>query len=549
MQTHLDHAFEHERNRPDAVWLVQPMGNGEVCRLTWREAMDQARRVAGYLRGLALPRASHIGLFAKNNAWWFITDLAIHLAGHVSVPLYPTLTPASIRQVLEHSDAKAIVIGKLDHFAQMEAGIPEAMPRILMPLAPKTAGTSWAQILETTPPISGGARELDDLATIIYTSGSTGVPKGAMHSFRTMMAGKVYADRLKTSTDDRVLSYLPLAHCYERAVIQIPTTIVGGEVYFTESLETFAEDLRRARPTVFVSVPRLWLKFQQAVFSKLPPAQLAAMLANPQLREPVRKQVLEGLGLDHVRHAGTGSAPIPEGLLRWYHDLGLDILEGYAMTENFAVSHSTRPGEIRIGYCGTPHDGVTQRIAANGELLVKSPGTMLGYYKAPELTAQMLDAEGFLHTGDRGEIDEHGRLKITGRVKELFKTSKGKYVAPAPIENELLIHDDVEQALVSGANMPQPFGMVVLSEAARARVQDDASRAAVTASLVAHLRKLNEQLDQHERLERVVVVGQPWTIENEMLTPTMKVRRDAIEGHYAKAVDGWYDNPNLVIWE
>ncbi len=549
MQTHLDYVFDHERNRPDAVWLIQPMGAGEVCRLTWRECVDQARRVASYLDGLGLPHQSQIALFAKNNAWWFITDLAIHMAGHVSVPLYPTLTATTIRQIIEHSEAKAIVIGKLDGFEQMEAGIPEGLPRILMPLAPVTTGTPWAQILATTPPIVGGNRELDDLATLVYTSGSTGVPKGVMHSFRTMMAAKVYVDRLKNSVDDRVLSYLPLAHVYERAVIEIPTMIAGGEVYFTESLETFVDDLRRARPTVFVSVPRLWLKFQQAVFAKMPPAQLAAMLANPQLQGTVRQKVLDGLGLASVRHAGTGSAPIPEGLLTWYRDLGLDILEGYAMTENFAVSHSTLPGQVKIGYCGTPHEGVTQRIAANGEVLVKSPGNMLGYYKAPELTAQMLDSEGYLHTGDRGETDAGGSLKITGRVKELFKTSKGKYVAPAPIENELLIHDDVEQALVSGASMPQPFGMVVLSDAARARVTDEASRAAVTASLVAHLQKLNERLDPHERLERVVVVSSPWTIENAMLTPTMKIRRDVIERNYEGSVEGWYGDPNTIIWE
>ena len=549
METHLDYVFEHERNRRDAIWLTQPMGDGAVCRLTWGEAVDQARRVAGYLRGLDLPRPSQIALFAKNNAWWFITDLAIAMAGHVSVPLYATLTPGSIRQVLEHSEAKLIIIGKLDGFTAMESGIPPTMPRILMPLAPATTGTTWAEILASTPPISDGARALDDLATIIYTSGSTGVPKGVMHSFRTMMAAKVFADRLKSTSEDRVLSYLPLAHAFERAVIELPSMIVGAEVYFTENIDTFIDDLRRARPTVFISVPRLWTKFQQAVFSKMPTAQLDAMLANPAMREPVRMKVLEGLGLENVRHAGTGSAPIPEQLLAWYHSLGLDLLEGYAMTENFCVSHTTRPGEVKLGYCGTPQDGVEQRFTAEGEVLVKSPGTMLGYFKAPELTHAMIDSDGFLHTGDRGETDDRGRLKITGRVKELFKTSKGKYVAPAPIENELLVHDDVEQALVSGASMPQPFGMVVLSEAARARIADATSRDALTASLAAHLAKTNERLDPHERLERVVVVNEPWTIENGMLTPTMKVRREIIERRYADAVEGWYGASHEIVWE
>jgi long-subunit acyl-CoA synthetase (AMP-forming) len=418
-----------------------------------------------------------------------------------------------------------------------------------MPLGPAT-GTPWADIIARTAPLAPdeARRAPDDLATIIYTSGSTGVPKGAMHSFRTMAAATAFAERLNVSGDDRFLSYLPLAHAYERAVVETVSFKTGAQIYFTERLETFIDDLRRARPTVFVSVPRLWTRFQQAVFEKLPPAKLAALLADPAMREPVRMQVLAGLGLASVRYAGTGSAPMPAELLGWYRELGLELLEGYAMTENFCVSHATRIGEVKLGYCGRPQDGVEQRLTADGEVLVKSPGTMLGYFKAPDLTAAMIDRDGFLHTGDRGEVDELGRLKITGRVKELFKTSKGKYVAPAPIENALLVHDDVEQALVSGAGMPQPFGMIVLSDAARARAQREADRAALAESLAAHLEHTNARLDPHERLDRVVVVRESWTIENDMLTPTMKVRRDVIERHYADRVAAWYEAAHRVVW-
>jgi len=548
MLTHVDHVLAHEQQRPDQVWLTQPMGDGTVRTLTWGEAIGEARRFAAYLRE-ALPRPSQVAIFAKNNAWWLVTDLAIAMAGHVSVPIYPTLTAASIRQILDHSETKLIVIGKLDGFDAMEPGIPPGLPRIAMPLGPAT-GTPWADIVARTAPVAPGdaRRAPDDLATIIYTSGSTGVPKGAMHSFRTMAAATAFSERLNVSGDDRFLSYLPLAHAYERAVVETVSFKTGAQIYFTERLETFIDDLRRARPTVFVSVPRLWTRFQQAVFEKLPPAKLAALLADPAMREPVRLQVLAGLGLSSVRYAGTGSAPMPAELLGWYRDLGLELLEGYAMTENFCVSHATRVGEVKLGYCGRPQDGVEQRLTAEGEVLVKSPGTMLGYFKAPELTAAMIDGDGFLHTGDRGEVDELGRLKITGRVKELFKTSKGKYVAPAPIENALLVHDDVEQALVSGAGMPQPFGMIVLSDAARARAQRDTDRAALAESLAAHLEHTNARLDPHERLDRVVVVRESWTIENDMLTPTMKVRRDVIERHYADRVAGWYDAAHRVVW-
>jgi long-subunit acyl-CoA synthetase (AMP-forming) len=219
------------------------------------------------------------------------------------------------------------------------------------------------------------------------------------------------------------------------------------------------------------------------------------------------------------------------------------------MTENFSYSHANRAGLVRVGYVGNVQDGVEHRISPEGEVLVKSPSTMLGYFKAPELTAEVMTQDGFLKTGDRGEIDEQGRLRITGRVKELFKTSKGKYVAPAPIENKLLLHPDVEQACVSGANMPQPFGLVVLTPQARDQVKNgDGARAALEAKLAEHLKAVNQELDQHEQLETVVVIPDEWTIENGMLTPTMKLKRGEVESRYAARVEEWYGKRQPVIW-
>src|SRR5690606_24909900 len=208
-------------------------------------------------------------------------------------------------------------------------------------------------------------------------------------------------------------------------------------VFFSESIGAFVHDMQRARPTLFISVPRLWLKFQHGVFAKVPEKRLSLLLKIPILSHFVKKKVLRGLGLDACRFAGSGSAPIPEELLTWYHDLGLELLEGYGMSENFCYSHISAPGRARVGYVGEPYPEVEQRINELGEIEVKSPGNMLGYFKAPEKTAETITPDGFLKTGDIGEIDAEGRLKITGRVKDLFKTSKGKYVAPAPIENRL----------------------------------------------------------------------------------------------------------------
>ena len=550
LETQLDYAQHWEKDRPKDIWFTQPLGGGKLRELTFEQAMDEVRRMAAHLVGLGLPEKSNIALFSKNTAWWILADLAIWMAGHTSVPLYPTLTAETIRQILEHSEAKLIFIGKLDGFPAMEPGIPPGLPRIALPLSPKLDAPTWDAIIAKSAPLAGEIRRpKTDLATIIYTSGSTGVPKGVMHSFETMISpGQRFTEYFELRTSDRMLSYLPLAHAFERYVVETGTIGKGFHVFFAESLDTFVEDIKRARPTLFVSVPRLWQKFQLGVFSKMPERKLGTLLKIPIVSGIIKKKVLSGLGFDQVRIAGSGSAPIPAELISWYRSLGLELLEGYGMSENFSYSHMTLPGDVRVGYVGKACDGVECKLSPEGEVLVKSPGTMLGYYKAPELTAEMFTEDGFLKTGDRGELDADGRLKITGRVKELFKTSKGKYVAPAPIENKLLLHSDVEQALVTGNGFPQPYGMVVLSEQARKRVSDAAERQQLASTLESHLSEVNATLDQHEQLDLLVVVSDEWTIENGLLTPTMKLKRSAIEAKYGELAPSWYEEKKPVVW-
>ncbi|MCK6533521.1 MAG: AMP-binding protein [Polyangiaceae bacterium] len=550
LETQLDYAQHWEKDRPNDVWFTQPLGGGKLRELTFEQALDEVRRMAAHLVGLGLPEKSNIALFSKNTAWWILADLAIWMAGHTSVPLYPTLTAETIRQILEHSEAKLIFIGKLDGFPAMEPGIPQGLPRISLPLSPKLDAPTWDSIIASSAPLAGEVRRpKTDLATIIYTSGSTGVPKGVMHSFQTMMSpGERFTEYFGLRTSDRMLSYLPLAHAFERYVVETGTIGKGFHVFFAESLDTFVEDIKRARPTLFVSVPRLWQKFQLGVFSKMPERKLGTLLKIPIVSGIIKKKVLSGLGFDQVRIAGSGSAPIPAELIAWYRSLGLELLEGYGMSENFSYSHMTLPGDVRVGYVGKACDGVECKLSPEGEVLVKSPGTMLGYYKAPELTAEMFTEDGFLKTGDRGELDADGRLKITGRVKELFKTSKGKYVAPAPIENKLLLHSDVEQALVTGNGFPQPYGMVVLSEQARKRASNAADRQQLTSTLESHLGEVNATLDQHEQLDLLVVLSDEWTIENGLLTPTMKLKRSAIETKYGERAPSWYEEKKAVVW-
>lgn len=551
MKTQLDYVMDHESTRGADLWFTQPMGGGVVKTFTFAQAVDQARRMAAYLKSLGLPPGSRVAIFSKNTAWWLLSDLAIWMAGHVSVPIYPTLTAQSIKTILQHSEAKLIFVGKLDGYDAMAPGLElEGLQRIALPLAPKNVADAkqWDELVAQTPPLQGRiAREPKDLATIVYTSGSTGEPKGVMHSFETMCAAFGFVELANMVPKDRLLSYLPLAHVAERAVLETTNFKVGYQVFFAESLDTFVQDLQRARPTLFGTVPRLWLKFQAGVFGKMPEKKLNRLLKIPLVNRVVKKKVLTGLGLESVRWAVTGSAPTPPDLIRWYAELGLKMGEIYGMTENFAVSHAAQPGN-NVGTVGVPMPGVTCKLADTGEVLVKSPGTMLGYYKAQHLTDEVLDKEGFLHTGDRGEVDAQGRLRITGRVKELFKTSKGKYVAPAPIESQLLARAEVEQACVTGADMGQPFALVVLAEHLRKGALADDAKREVTRLLVLHLEQLNAKLDPHEQLEKLIVMREEWTVDNGLLTPTLKLKRSAIEARYLPKVTEWFSSKEAVLW-
>ena len=389
-----------------------------------------------------------------------------------------------------------------------------------------------------------------DVASIIYTSGSTGRPKGVMHNFRAIAAAAEGGETIFEATpNDRMLSYLPLAHVFERACVETLSLRSGLQLFFAESLDTFVQDLNRAQPTIFVSVPRLWLKFQLGVFQKMPPEKLARLLRIPLLNRVIKKKVLTGLGLQNVRLAASGSAPIPPDLIQWYRDLGLELLEGYGMSEDFAYSHATQPGMSRVGYVGSPMPGVDVKISEEGEILIKSPATMMGYYKQPELTAECYTEDGYFKTGDRGERDEQGRLKITGRVKELFKTSKGKYVAPAPIENLLNNHPEVELCCVTGSGNPQPYALILPAEELRPKLGDPAERQRFESELNALLDSVNGEVEAFERLQFLVVVKDPWAIENGFLTPTMKIKRSKIEDNYGPKNDEWYGAGKRIIWE
>lgn len=536
--------FEREARHPRKVFLVQPLDGGEVQTLTWGDVGQQARCAAHWLRARELPQGSHIALISKNCAHWIIADLAIWMAGHVSVPLYPNLTADSVAHVLTHSEAALALIGKLDDWPAMAPGIPAGVPTIGLPLCP--AGTfdfSWVD-LQACSPIQDNPEPLaSTLATIVYTSGTTGLPKGVMHTFGALgFAATRGTELFGLGEGDRLLSYLPLCHVAERMFVEMASIYTGQTVFFAQSLETFLTDLRRARPTALFGVPRIWTKFQLGVYAKLPEKRLETLLRLPFIGKRVGHKVLAGLGLDALRIALSGAAPVPEALLRWYQRLGLDVLEVYGMSENCGYSHVCTPGTQRLGWIGLPCPGVEVRVDPSGEVQVRSGATMLGYFKDPQKTAETLTEDGFLRTGDKGEQDADGRLRLTGRLKEIFKTSKGKYVAPAPIENRLAEHARIEQVCVVGEGLGAPIGLCVLS----APHED---RRTLGAGLEHWLEQVNAALDKHERLRQLVVVKDSWAVENGFLTPTLKIKRNVIESTYGPQLQAWSARTETVLWQ
>ena len=546
----LQRIYKWERERPETIFLTQPYGGGKLREWTWAQALSEIRRMATWLKAQGWEPGSRVAILSRNCAWWIMADLAVWMAGHVTVPVYPSLKAQSIRRILEHCEAKACFLGAIDDPEAAQSGIPPDVETVRFPTAGPDAGSTWEVLVTANTPIPGHpVRPAGDLATIIYTSGTTGTPKGVMHSFAALAYdGKTLARLINLTSQDRVLSYLPLAHIVERAGMLGTALYLGYHVYFTEGIDTFLTDLARARPTIFLSVPRLLLKFQQGVFAKISQRRLERLLRIPILNGPVKKRILRRLGLDTVQNAACGAAALPPEILEWYRKLGLNLVEGYGMTETL-ITHLPAPGSVRVGFVGSAIPGVEARVDEHQELLIRSPMNMLGYYKDPEGTRAGFTADGFFRTGDLARLEPDGQLRIIGRVKEQFKTSKGKYVMPAPIESQLLAHPVVDACCLMGAGMPRPFAVVLLAEDARKVTARPAERASVEQTLLDLMNSVNLQLDPHEQLGFVAVANGPWTVGNGFVTPTLKIRRNVLESRYQPCVEDWMRQNRPVVWE
>ncbi|MBT8138192.1 MAG: AMP-binding protein [Gammaproteobacteria bacterium] len=515
---------------PQQPYLHQPVdGNWKVY--SWGEVDDLARRVASGLQAMGLEQGDRVALLAKNSAEWLIADIGIAMAGMISVPIYATAGANTISYVLEHSDSKALFVGKLDSQSALAAANID-VPTIGFPYAGIEATLSWnAWLAEQTPIEVTADPGLDDAFTIVYTSGSTGKPKGVVLTSRNLAAASNDVVAWLPEGHNRIVSYLPLAHITERSMVTMNSFYSSIEIFYNDSLDTFVDDLRHANPTAFISVPRLWAKFQSKVLDQIPDKKLQRLLSMPFVGKRVAKKIRRQLGFEDCEFFGSGSAPISPELLRWFHRLGVNIAEGWGMSETSGASCTNQPFKAsQLGTIGTACKSVELRTSASGELLIRGPSVFKEYYKNPQATAEAFEGDWF-KTGDKAVQRSDGAWVIVGRVKEQFKTAKGKYVAPVPIESLLGSNSFIEQSCVLGSGLPQPVALVVT------HAGSSVSRDELNQSLAATLESVNAQLESHQRLSNIVVCEEPWTIENDMLTPTLKLKRDRIEARYRQLIE------------
>jgi len=519
---------------PDREFLLQPVA-GELHVTTFGDAVDQAQRMASALAGLGMNPGDRVAILAKNSAEWQLADLAIAMAGMVSVPIYPTASADTVAYIIGHSEAKALFVGKLDEPEAIGNAIPEALPTIAFPYPTIECRYDWQQLIDNAEPLAAPNEPApDDVMTILYTSGSTGRPKGVVISYRAYAYGcNAALDVVGFGTEDRLLSYLPLAHVTERMALVGPSIYAGAKIFFVESLRTFAHDLQTARPTGFASVPRLWVKFQAGIHAKVPPGKLRLLLAIPFVGRVISRRIRDGMGFNNCTKFASGSAPISPHTLEWYQKLGINIGEGWGMTETSGLSCANIPFQARrLGTIGIPLEGTELKLSDEGELLIRSPGLFTEYFQQPELTREAFTDDGFFRTGDKAEWDDEcGGYRITGRVKDIFKTAKGKYVVPVPIETQLSANPLLDQVCVLGAGLPAPVAVVVLSDTAQHLSEDNVEK-----SLEATLADTNRHLESHERLSGMIIVDDEWTTENGLLTPTLKIKRDDLEARYRSIV-------------
>ncbi len=548
----IEHFYNREKGTPDKVWMRQPYGD-TWKEITWGEAGQMARRLATALQGLGLKKGDHVAMISKNCHHLIISDLAIMMAGCVSVPLYATLNAEEFNVVLGKSGAKALFVGKLDEWSSKEKYVEEGMPVIRFPHYQNcekiNLGHDWDELLNSNSPMTESpVPQMDELWSILFSSGTTGSPKGVMHSQENaalvIRNEEFYNDLgLNDVKNPKILSYLPFNHIADRVYTELFSLGFGTEISFVESIDTFAKNLKDTSPTVFGAVPRIWTKLYSGILAKVPQKKLDLLLKIPIVSGFIKNKIKNGIGIDKSEIFITGSAITPANIKNGFAALGIELRELYGMTETLiGVTNSPKSGD-KNGTVGKPIANAEVKIDPDtSEILMSAPWIMKGYYNDPEQTAEILK-DGWIYSGDKGTMDSDGFVRVIGRVKDTFKTTKGEYIVPTLIEGHF-DNEYIEQICVAGLGIPQPIALVNLSEKG---LQED--KTTVNSSIIEELDKVNTKLAGHERISTLIVTKDIWSVENKLLTPTMKIKRGKLDEKYGPSFFNWHEDSDKLIWE
>lgn len=602
----VDRLIGHARSRPSAPALyarVKGGGGDEFVPLTFAEYEQRARAFAAACIALGMPVGGAVGIVADSRVEWVLAAIGAQMAGGMTVGIYQTSTAEQTAYILRHSEAWVAVLENLQQWQKLQpllATLSQLRRVVLMDgyaalsaddqaLTAASGGKlllPWDQFLSSgtasLPTVAERIENLqpDQIASLIYTSGTTGTPKGVILTHHNLAWTAACALQIHHADEkDVVVSYLPMSHIAEQLFSLYLTITSGARVYFSGGIERIKETLLAARPTLFLAVPRVWEKFQAGVVTKLQQAsplqrRVIAWARDVGTRtgryrldsgKPFGLLALEeklaqklfftklktALGLERVRVAITGSAAIRKDVLDFFLSLQLPIYEVYGLSESSGplTCNAAKPGHTRLGTVGRPLPGTTLKLAEDGEVLFQGPNVCAGYFKNPEATAQAIK-DGWLYTGDVGEIDSDGFLRITDRKKDLFKTSGGKYVAPQLLEGQLRSIPLIAQAVIIGESRKYLTALLTLEPeralafAKESGLSEDldalAQEPKVLALIQEHVDRLNKTLARFETIKRITLLGRDFTVANDEMTPSQKLKRKVIYTRYAAQIDAMY---------
>jgi long-chain acyl-CoA synthetase len=585
----------HVSGRHPKPLLVGRVRDGQIVGDSTKEWFERLRDLSLGLRALGVQPGDRVAIMSESRPEWLLTDLALLVYGAVSVPVYPTLSASQARYILADSAARLVFVSSQEQLEKVQR-VRHELPALdavvvfdeLTPASPSVL--SFASVIErghaqllnqwgAGRSFRDDARKVrpSDLAAIIYTSGTTGEPKGAMLTHGNLASNLIASQTILRIGDEEVaLSFLPLSHAFERMLAYVGL-YNGVTIVFAESLETVARDILTVRPTLMTGVPRVYEKFETRIRQKgdsLPQPRRILFhwglhVANARAKAEMNGGQLSGLRKLEAALAErlvwskirenvggrlhtmiSGSAPLPLAVAEFFHGIGLPITEGYGLTETSPVLTGNPPGAARAGTVGRAVPGVEIRIAADGEILARGPNIMTGYYNKPAETREVL-RDGWFHTGDIGTLDADGYLTITDRKKDLLVTSGGKKIAPQPLEASLKRSPLVAEAIVLGDRRKFAAALIVPDFAALERRLRDlgrplapreelVQRSDVVALYEEIVDALNRELSHFERIKKIRLLPREFTIESGELTPTLKIRRKAIEQNWRKEIEEIY---------